>query len=142
MAKKTEKQSTPRDSSAVAVMIVAVVSVSVIFAFGLLFRPDAQSLSGDDGQAASYDRRQISVEGNLVCLQHRDPGSQTTAECAYGLRTEDGTYYAVQDSDSEYKNISSIPFDKKVKLTGTFDDETNERYLSDGTLTITDAQAL
>lgn len=36
-----------------------------------------------------------SLSGEVVCLPHRDTSGPTTMECAYGLKTEVGEYYAL-----------------------------------------------
>ncbi len=36
-----------------------------------------------------------SVTGEYVCLPHKDAAGPQTAECAIGIRTQDGSYYAL-----------------------------------------------
>lgn len=37
----------------------------------------------------------VVIIGEFVCLPHADIGEQLTLECAYGLKTDDGSYYAL-----------------------------------------------
>jgi hypothetical protein len=136
MAKKTNRLKGPRDSNTVAILIVAAASAGMIFVWGLLFRPSADSLN--DGNL-SNDR--MSLEGHVVCLPHKEGGGQS-AECAYGIHLEDGTYYAIKGADDDNEIISSLPFDRIVRLTGTYKSDSDEIYQSSGTFTVTNAETL
>lgn len=39
--------------------------------------------------------QEVTLEGEIVCLPHRDTSGPTTLECAYGLYTDSGYYYAL-----------------------------------------------
>lgn len=44
----------------------------------------------------SYD---TSLEGEVVCLPHKDTSGPQTLECAIGLKTAEGTHYALDAGD-------------------------------------------
>lgn len=59
-------------------------------------------------EQAAYEPRRMALEGALVCLPHK-PGITPTKECALGLRTDNGTHYAV-----DFALMSSIPEPHRV----------------------------
>lgn len=43
----------------------------------------------------------VTISGTYVCLPHRDTsGEMQTTECAFGIKTDDGVYYAVNFGQS------------------------------------------
>lgn len=45
--------------------------------------------------------QQATLSGTYVCLPHADTTGPQTEECAFGLKTDDGVYYAVNFGQSE-----------------------------------------
>ena len=84
----------------------------------------------------------MTIEGEVVCLPHKDTDGPQTLECAYGIKLADGTYYGLSDSSENYEHISALPTGKKAKLTGTLKLEPSDRYQSVGTFTITESETL
>jgi hypothetical protein len=70
----------------------------------------------------------IQMRGTLVCLPHKNPEGPQTLECAYGLKDEQGRYFALKDSDPGYKNIGSVPMNATVTVEGSFTEETSAIY--------------
>lgn len=44
--------------------------------------------------------RNVTLSGTYVCLPHRDTTGPQTKECAFGIRTDEGDYYAVNFGSS------------------------------------------
>lgn len=42
--------------------------------------------------------KQVTISGESVCLPHKEKGDFQTLECAIGLRDNDGSYYAIDQS--------------------------------------------
>ena len=69
----------------------------------------------------------VTVKGQSVCLPHRDMDGPQTMECAQGLKTSDGIYYAIQgvvnrDNDNTVEASGMlVPASGKEKynITGT-----------------------
>lgn len=78
----------------------------------------------------------VTISGTILCLPHKNQTGPQTMECAYGLKADNNTYYGLIDSDPTYKNISSIPMNKKVEVTGIINLTTNSIYDTIGTLTV------
>ena len=61
---------------------------------------------------------QVTVIGKVVCLPHKDTTGPVTAECAYGLQTPDGAYYALDLTQAG--DISNIMTDNSVIIDGMY----------------------
>lgn len=85
---------------------------------------------------------ETTIEGEVVCLPHKDTSGPQTLECAYGVKLEDGTYYGLEDTDGAYQNISSLPVGKQARLTGTLKEEPSDRYQSVGVFTVTNSEVI
>jgi type II secretory pathway pseudopilin PulG len=76
------------------------------------------------------------VQGTVVCLPHRDTGGPITMECAFGLKDDQGNYYALYDPDPDYGKIGDIFTGAYVQITGLFEPGSHEKYQSIGTIEI------
>lgn len=103
-----------RPSPARKPWLIAIASLAL--AFGVLVharvmqerRPIAPEPRQPTAPVDAYQPQRMSLEGTLVCLPHA-PGYPPTKECAMGLRTADGTHYAV-----DFALMSSIPEEHRV----------------------------
>jgi hypothetical protein len=43
--------------------------------------------------------QEATLDGEVVCLPHKDTSGPQTLECAFGLKTDDGTHYALDAGD-------------------------------------------
>ncbi len=55
--------------------------------------------------------------GTTVCLPHRDTDGPQTMECAFGLHTDDGKYYAL---DLNLELSGNVETTKRVTVEGLF----------------------
>jgi hypothetical protein len=78
----------------------------------------------------------IRVKGEVVCLPHKDTDGPQTLECAYGLKSTDGKYYALRDSDPEYKNLSLLPTGEVAVVSGTLFEDPGSKYDTVGVIEI------
>src|SRR5687768_17200576 len=62
----------------------------------------------------NYEPRRMTLTGTLVCLPHVE-GYPPTKECAIGLRTDDGTYYAF---DTMLMSSTAEPYKAGDRVTG------------------------
>jgi len=61
------------------------------------------------------------VEGTYVCLPHKDTAGPQTMECAFGLETEDGIFYALDFNILRSSDImSNLITGQRVRIEGTF----------------------
>jgi hypothetical protein len=50
-----------------------------------------------NGETAANNQKVV-LEGQVVCLPHRNTTGPTTMECAYGLKADDGKYYGLDNT--------------------------------------------
>lgn len=78
----------------------------------------------------------ITLAGEITCLPHRGDG-QTTLECAYGLRGDDGSYYGLGGIDQQRFVSGEIAVGKRVQVSGDIAPPTaSERYNIAGAITV------
>jgi hypothetical protein len=78
----------------------------------------------------------IELSGEMVCLPHREQSGPQTMECAFGLKTAEGIYYALRDSDPDYKNVSAAGTGATVVITGKLMQQEDDKYQSSGIILI------
>lgn len=105
-------------------------------------RPDQNAPVGEassSGAAAvPASGSPITVTGKIVCLPHKDTSGPQTLECALGLQTDSGTYYALSDEKGP-AGISSIDTNQRIEVTGIFKPHSNSQYQDIGVITVTSA---
>lgn len=75
-----------------AILMAALVLAGLVAAFYAL---NAYIYSQKQGDGNSYEPYRGTLTGEYVCLPHRDADGPQTAECAMGLKTDVGEYYAI-----------------------------------------------
>lgn len=91
----------------------------------------------DGGKATIPPTGKVSIKGTTTCLPPRDANGPQNASCALGLKGEDGNYYALQDTDPTYRNVSSVPSNSEVTVQGTFAPGTNPAFPTVGIIAVT-----
>lgn len=71
------------------VAAIIIVLIAGFYAFNAYIYNEKQ---GDPSDVTSY---RGTLSGEVVCLPHADTDGPQTMECAYGLKTESGEYYAL-----------------------------------------------
>lgn len=71
-------------------MIAAVVLVGGFFALNTYIYQEKQNASND-----SVEPYRATLSGEYVCLPHADQSGPQTTECAFGIKTDSGEYFAV-----------------------------------------------
>jgi len=61
----------------------------------------------------------IIKEGRITCLPHTNTDGPQTMECAFGFKTTDGVYYALDGGDMP-DQITTTPTDQDVRIEGRF----------------------
>lgn len=120
-------------------LILAMILV-LLFAVETTRAPGPSTSNGNNNDAPIGV--EMTIEGEVVCLPHKDTDGPQTMECAFGVKLDNGTYYALSDSKEDYSNVSSLPTGKRARLTGTLKQEPSDKYQSTGTLTVTKAEQL
>lgn len=66
---------------------------------------------------AIFDRKQTDLTGEVVCLPHKNTSGPQTLECAIGLQTADGNYYAL-DTNMISQNPPTFTTGNVIQATG------------------------
>ncbi len=84
------------------------------------------------------------VIGEATCLPHKNTEGPQTMECAFGLKTEDGVFYALDLAALESLGKSTnLPMEGKISVEGTFvpvenlSSEQWSRYAIEGIIRVT-----
>jgi hypothetical protein len=60
-----------------------------------------------------------SITGNFVCLPHKETSGPQTTECAYGVKTSNGEYYALSTNLLASRDIvDNLQMNQKIKVNG------------------------
>lgn len=101
--------------------------VIVFFVSGTIMAPESPQFSDGD---------EISLEGSLTCLPHKNQDGPQTMECAIGFIDTDGNYYGVRDTTPEQSFIMGIEHGKEIKIGGIFKAESSDTYQQEGVIEI------
>lgn len=122
MPKTPPKARTKVSRIVIACVVIAAIATAVIIAV-VMFAARTHAPAGN---------MQTTFAGTFVCLPHKGDGLHTL-ECAYGLRTADDHYYALQFDPPFPTNIE---IDKPVEVTGTLTTATNNNYDAIGSIKV------
>lgn len=76
--------------------------------------------------------------GTVVCLPHKNTDGPQTLECATGLKTDEGKYYALHGDDTGHTLATAAGSDKKVRITGDLVRDHGGIYQVEGTIHFND----
>lgn len=85
-------------------------------AFLLFFNASSEAILDQDMSAAP---RTMTLSGTYECLPHKDTSGPQTMECAFGLRADDGKYYAV-DFGSSADSMDRFQSGARITAEGFF----------------------
>lgn len=116
----TRKQ-TPHNPKYIVILVVLAVALFVGAMFAII------AATKDKNNSVPRIGEQITIEGEFVCLPHKDTGGPQTLECASGIKTDSGEYYGLQFDMTEKLPPSS----GRLRVTGTLEDQQGS-YDSEG----------
>lgn len=84
----------------------------------------------------------VVLSGTYVCLPHLDTTGSQTEECAFGLKTDDGDYYAVNfgaatERIGQFQNSAHITAEGFVVIKEALSSDQWAKYNMKGVFTIT-----
>jgi len=82
-----------------------VYTITSVLAFVALFYLISNFIYTEKQPSVVLDPYQVELAGEYVCLPHKDTTGPQTDECAFGLKTDDGAYYAVDLSSVSQEGI-------------------------------------
>lgn len=119
-------------------IIIAFLVVAAIVVVGYL-----GLRSGKDGALPLDPTPQnVTLSGTYVCLPHLDTKGPQTQECAFGLKTDDGVYYAVNfgasaDAVNQFRSGEHITAEGFVVIREALSSNQWAKYNMKGIFTIT-----
>lgn len=103
---ESPKQASPKHFIVLVSCVIIVLLASAVIVAVLLLGGRTQ---------APASQIQTTLTGESVCLPHKDTSGPQTLECAFGLRTDDNRYYALEFPN----NVMNVEFGKRIEVTGT-----------------------
>ncbi|HVI69572.1 MAG TPA: hypothetical protein VM581_03880 [Magnetospirillaceae bacterium] len=122
MSKVQETPRSKRTTLLIACATIALLATAVIVMV-IMMAARTQAPSGDV---------QTTVAGEFVCLPHKNTDGPQTLECAYGIRTDDNRYYALQFTPFP----TDIATGKRAEVTGTLTTGSDSIYNIVGTIKV------
>lgn len=78
----------------ILVYTILMLAILAVGSFALVTYAPSET-EDDMPNTTTYEPYRATLTGETVCLPHRDTRGPQTMECAYGVRLDDGTHYAV-----------------------------------------------
>lgn len=103
--------------------------------------PDSLNMIIGDGSP------EVSLEGSLTCLPHKDTSGPQTLECALGFEAKNGSFYSL-DSGDMGDQLWNIPMGEPYLVTGRFTpiEALSSNYLQiysvEGVITVTSIEKI
>ena len=69
-------------------------------------------------EPAVTERYRATLTGTYVCLPHKDTSGPQTLECAFGIKTDEGDYYAL-DLSMVSQEVPNLTTGTRLRATGT-----------------------
>lgn len=117
--------------------IVIAVAVLVVGYFALANMPPKEAPATTDATP-----QEMTLSGTYICLPHLDTSGPQTEECAFGLKTDDGVYYAVNFGQSagameQFQSGAHITAEGFIVLKEALSTDQWAKYNMKGIFTIT-----
>jgi hypothetical protein len=93
--------------------VAFIISLLISFTHGNLFRGVTPTPT-----PTPMVRQATSLSGKYVCLPHKNKSGPQTLECAFGLQTNDGLYYALDTNAIPQADVMNIQVGQQFKLDG------------------------
>lgn len=119
-------------------MRIGQVVIMIIFVIGIVFSIWWFTKTGSEMATNIPPVGPIELQGEIVCLPHKNSNGIHTLECAYGLLDDNSNYYSLRDNiaTSGPSIITSVPTGSKVEVTGYFTTEESDKYNTVGSISI------
>jgi len=76
----------------------------------------------------------VDLEGQVICLEHKNSDQPHTLECAAGFKAENGETYTLKEGSSELTGLAGS--DKRVRIQGKLEEKESDKYQSTGELAV------
>ncbi len=122
-------------------ILIGIVLLLAVGVVGYFFFPQTFSQKVENEQLDSSPYT-VTLSGTYTCLPHMDTKGPQTMECAFGLKTNDGEYYAVNfgqpgDNMSQFQSGEHIKAEGFVVIKEALSSDHWAKYNMKGVFTIT-----
>lgn len=122
-------------------VLFALVAIIVVIA-GYLVLTQNTSDRALGGNVLDATPKDVTLSGTYTCLPHMDTSGPQTMECAFGLKTDDGDYYAVNfgasaDAATQFQSNAHIRAEGNVVIKEALSSDHWQKYNMKGIFTIT-----
>jgi hypothetical protein len=104
-----------KNSTLILSLIVVLVLATGVF----WFISNKKTASPVEQQPATTEPSKAFFLGSYVCLPHESGSGPQTLECAYGLKDDDGSFYALDTSSINSNPPLDFKADDKIEVHGT-----------------------
>ncbi len=123
-------------------LIIGICLVIAVVLVGYFFSPVSSVPTLNSNDNLDPNPRNVTLSGRYVCLPHLDTTSPQTKECAFGLLTDDGVYYAVNfgqfgNSMEQFQSGEHITAEGFVVIKEALSTDQWAKYNMKGIFTIT-----
>jgi heat shock protein HslJ len=123
------------------IAVVLAVLVAAYFFFNFFIYTEKQG-------TGEIDRYRATLSGEYVCLPHKNTGGPQTLECAFGLKTDVGEYYALDFNLMSQSPVPpNIPMNTRITASGVvtpiemLSTDMWQKYPIEGIFSVTDSLA-
>lgn len=95
----------------------SILVVALLIGIALIVNTTGQNPVHPNPSPSPTSGQQSTISGTIECLPHKDRNGPVTLECAYGIKTAEGAYYAL-DTAFYPGIIGDLPTGSKVAVTG------------------------
>ena len=78
----------------------------------------------------------VTLEGEIVCLPHKNSDGPTTLECAAGLKTAENKHYGLSTNDPASPLTTAAGTQKKASVTGALEPAGDTQYDIQGIIVV------
>jgi hypothetical protein len=98
--------------------LIAILAAIFLLSFMGFYAFNRYTYNQKQGYGSEIKPHPGTLTGEYVCLPHRNTGGPQTLECAFGIKTDVGEYYAL-DLGQNVQAMPDLQINDRFKVTGT-----------------------
>lgn len=99
------------------IIAAAVILLAMILGLGIILSQQGGLLQ-PGSPTPTITPGDITVEGTIVCLPHKNTDGPQTLECAFGLRSDAGDYYGLRNLNQDQLIDGTLSVSTRVRVSG------------------------
>ncbi len=102
---------------------LVIILIATVLIVGYIFIPKNTTLTKPSSETSPTPIQNVPYEatltGEYTCLPHKNTNGPQTMECAFGIKTSDGSYYALDMSKIDQQESMTLQTQTKITAQGT-----------------------